>query len=225
MAVLDNHPMINVIALGGGSTPFNMEANQRKLLHDLATAWRGDDVKQSWGSLKALKFCGPDGITKRVYGRPRKFQYSKSTRNNQFWSVQAEFARVDTMAHDDTETYLELTKNAAPVWVEREYGDLPCWLRILVYGPCTNPRITIGDNEVEVTVTVGTGKVLEISSYPWERRVVDSDGYNWRAKMSGDTKYLDQLSLPLNEVVPMQYTTGTGTGQCFVLWRDTYSVL
>jgi hypothetical protein len=66
-----------------------------------------------------------------------------------------------------------------------------------------------------------------VNSYPWQRRIIDSNNINWRTKLIGNTKFLDQLQLPKQTALQMSWSaTGTsGHSACLVLWRDAYNVV
>ena len=211
MAVLNNYELDNMAALGGGQTPIGIMDQSRTLLGKLLTEWKSDDIRRSWGAMKPLYFCDSDGVTRRVYGRPGKFSHGPIKSNSEWITAKAEFRRADTRAYDDTETFIELYEGANPVYIFRDAGDSDAWLRVLLYGPVEHPIITLGDYQIELDMSVAADTVLEVSSYPWMRRIVDSDGNNWRTKMIGETVYLDQLKLPPNTYIPMRWTNNAVT--------------
>lgn len=226
--VLLNKQHENVAALTGGRIPAGIKAEHDALLTRLQTEWKADDVRSSWGEMKPIYFCDGNGKTKRIYGRPRKFQYSARRQNSQIQKVQAEFQRADTLAHDNVETYVELHKNANPVYVGRAGGDAPCWMRILLYGPIEHPTITIGNEQIELDEAIAADTVVEISSYPWMRRAINSDNENLRAKLIGKTQYLDQMRLPVGAYVPMRWSdqaNATWTSIPGSGWTDRYTYL
>jgi hypothetical protein len=117
--------------------------------------------------------------------------------------------------------------NSAPVNAARQDGDGDSWLRILIYGPATNPVITYGDNVIETNSVIPAGVVAEISSYPWMRRYIDSNGLNRRTQIIGDTLYLDQIKFYADTDVDVSWTASgtTSASQIYFLWREAYNVI
>ncbi|AYN58170.1 hypothetical protein SEA_KANDZ_28 [Mycobacterium phage KandZ] len=180
----------------------------KKLLNKLAAEWRGDDVRQNWGAMKALKCCERDGKVLVWYGRPGKFQTTKRSRKSSFFTVTAEFRRADTLMYSDKESGVEVLKGDVPTIINRADGEAKSWLRVVGYGPLTHPVITIGDQQVELDVELADGEAFEVSSYPWQRRAINNSGQNISSKLIGDTQYLDRLQLPPAGVpTPVRWTS------------------
>lgn len=180
--------------------------NYDGLLNKLAAAWRGDAVRRNYGQISPLRYCRRDGREMVWYGRPRKFQSTKASEKSSFYGVNAEFQRADTLVYEWEEEFQIIEQQADPVFIERDRGDCDSWIRILGYGPLSNPVITIGDQQIALNHTIGENEVFEISSYPWQRRAVDSNGLNIAAKLVGDTQYLDRLKIPSNHRTPVRWT-------------------
>jgi hypothetical protein len=171
--------------------------------------------------MKMILFKDTDGITRRIYGRPGKFQHG-AVEQNEWVDVQAEFRRADTNAYEDVETFIEITEDANPVYILRDTGDADAWFRLLLYGPITHPVVTVGNCQVELDLDIPENTIVEVSSYPWMRRVVDSNNVNWRAAVIGQTQYLDQLKIPANTPIPLRWTTNSaGAGATgMVTWTE-----
>lgn len=231
MAVLDNYPLPNMLHLTDSEIPPSLVARQGVLLPALAKEWKANEVRPIWGETKPIYFCDSDGIVRRIYGRPGKFQFSRRNRKNAWFDVQCEYRRADTYAYSDIEYYVgPVAPNAPAVMAQRlgENGD--AWFRILLFGPFTNPIITWGGSTIELNATIADGVVLEISSYPWERRCIDSNGLNWRAALIGETVYLDQLVFPADTYMPISWTVQEGTetnadSRLIFLWRENTHVI
>ncbi len=222
LAVLNNYRIDNIVDLTD-QVPAGIMDQSRSLIGKLLTEWKSDDVRRTWGAMKPLYFCDSDGVTRRVYGRPGKFTHGAIKKNTEWIPAKAEFRRADTKAYDDTETFLELTEGANPVYVHRTAGDTDAWLRVLIYGPANHPIITLGNYQIELDLAIAENTVVEVSSYPWMRRIVDSDGNNWRSKLIGETVYLDQLVLPANTYIPMRWTNNavsTWTEISHLRWEE-----
>jgi hypothetical protein len=177
--------------------------------------------------MKPLIFCDGYGSVRRVYGRPRKFQYSRKHKGSQFYRVAAEYARADTLSYTDTEYAASLVLGADPAVYTRVGGDADSWLRVLFYGPQTNPVVVIGGIQIQLQRTIAAGTVVEVNSYPWTRRIIDSNGINGRTWLIGNTLYLDQIHIPPATPLPMSWaaTGTTSASKCVVLWRDAYNTI
>lgn len=219
MGVLDFRAIPNMQGLDGTAT-FGTDATNQAL-NKLAYAWRGDSVRSSWGQMMALKYCERDGRVLVWYGRPRKFQASKRSSKSNYFTVHAEFQRADTLCYEDTENVISIQKTADPTFVTLSDGQANSWLRIIGYGPLTRPVITIGDQQVDLDISVAQGEAFEINSYPWSRRAIKSDGTNLSARLIGDTQYLDRLVLPANRSTPVRWTSNEIN--TFVPWLGNVS--
>lgn len=205
MGVLDFRSVPNMASLTGTAS-FN-GSSMDQALGKLAQAWRGEGYRSSWGGMMPLKYCERDGRVLVWYGRPRKFQTTKRSSKSSFFTVNAEFQRADTLVYEDTENIIEVTRTSNPSFIYRDTGQADSWLRILGYGPLTRPIITIGDQQVDLDITVADGEAFEVNSYPWSRRAIKSDGTNISARLIGSTQYLDRLVLPANSLTPVRWTS------------------
>ena len=105
MAVLNNWQLESIP--GEGAVPEGFLYQARSLLGQLANAWKATSARQTWGAMVKLLFIDTDGITRRIYGRPGKFQHGP-VEQKEWVDVQAEFRRADTNAYDDKETVVEI---------------------------------------------------------------------------------------------------------------------
>jgi hypothetical protein len=205
MAVLNNWALENIP--GAGVVPQGLLYQARSLLGQLANTWKATTTRQTWGAMVKLLFVDTDGVARRVYGRPGKFQHGP-VEQNEWVDVQAEFRRADTLAHADIEKVIEIGFNENPTYIFRtaDQGDAPAWFRVLFYGPLTHPTVTIGNVQIELGIDIQPNVILEVSSYPWMRRIVDSNNINWRAALIGSSQYLDQLQIPAQTEVALRWT-------------------
>ena len=223
IGVIDNAPMAYI----PNTLPDALVAKSSKLLTTLQKEWKADEIKQQYGALKPLTYCDGYGVARQIYGRPRKFDYTLKRKGSQFHVVTAEYARVDTLSYTETEYAVSLELNADPVFYTREGGDALSWFRVVFTGPMTNPLAMVGECEVRLQTTIAAGVRVEVNSYPWSRRVIDSEGFNRRTTLIGNTLYLDQLRIPPDDSLAMWWTA-TGTteaSRCAVLWRDALNTL
>lgn len=204
MAVLNNWVLENIPG-DNQPVPDSFLVQARSLLGQLAQAWKATTTRQTWGAMIKLLFIDPDGVTRRVYGRPGKFQHG-IVEMNDWVDVQAEFRRADTNAYDDNETVVEIGFNNDPVYIFRDRGDAPAWFRLVMYGPLTHPTVSVGNVQIELGIDIPADTVLEVSSYPWMRRIVDSNNINWRAALIGTTQFLDQCQIPAGVEVACRWT-------------------
>ena len=171
----------------------------------LANEWRSDEARMTWGQIRPLYYCDKfTGVSKIVYGRPGQFGYAFDDRFGQgeVTKVIMEFRRADTLAYSVTESSASLSQAAANT-ITRSVGDGPdAWCRIVLNGPVTNPAFILNGKTFQLKTSIASGKSVEISSYPWARRVVNSDGVNLAASFSG---YLDQLTIPYNKATTTQW--------------------
>jgi hypothetical protein len=221
--VIANRALGNVKALVGDRSYANFND---LTIASLQKEWRAEDIRFQWGALKPLLFCGTDGITRQYYGRPGKFTYKmpRVTRSD-FYQAIAEFRRADTFCYSDTEYFVTLTNSV--VSHTRIRGDAASWVRFLITGPVTNPVINFGAQQLSLATVIPAGKVVEISSYPWSRRIINSDGLSLAAYNTSEDPYLDKIKF--QAATPTQCSwTGTGfTGATNVklFWRDAYQVM
>jgi hypothetical protein len=174
---------------------------------DLHREWRADEVRQVWGAMKPLYYCGKDGITRVMYGRPGKFTYAKDSDYTESVQCLAEFRCGDTLSYTAQEAMVTVNIGEDPSYLTRQTGNASAWLRMLLFGPMTNPSITIGEQEVKLAVDIEEGTAIEISSYPWRRRILDSNGVSLNSAMVGKTQYLDRLTIPFNKEVAIRWTS------------------
>jgi len=174
---------------------------------DFQREWRFDEGRKIWGSIKPLYVCGKDRVTRMVYGRPRQFTYAKDSEYTESVQCIGEFQRSDTLAYTATESYVELAGGAVPWYFIRPDGDSPTWFRIVAFGPMTNPKFLVGNHNIDLATSIEEGEILEVSSYPWMRRAVNSNRINLAANMIGNSQYLDRMQIPYNQVVPIRWTS------------------
>jgi hypothetical protein len=205
LSVLNNYAIENMEELTGESISDSLLGQSRSLLSSFAEEWKSVATRRSWGAMVPLQFCDGDGIVREIYGRPGKFTHAASKRGQQWIDVQAEFRRADTYAYGADEKAIELYRGDNPSWFDQD-GDAPAWFRVLFYGPIDYPAITVGGQQIYLDMSIAAGDIVEVSSYPWSRRIVDSDGVNHRTKLRGVTQYLDELRIYPQDKTPIRWT-------------------
>ena len=202
----------------------------KTLLERLQREWRGDDVRHLWNAQKPLRL-NSRGTRYLVYGRPRKFTQGYPTRKSEWIDVVCDFQRADTAWYSEEEyghqigvagtTLADITTQAS---IARSWGEADSWIRFIVQGPVHNPVIRWGSQHLEINATIGSSEIMEVSSYPWDRRIVRSDGANLSAAMIGVSPYLDQLRFQAGSTKALGLA-GTGTDsntKLYVLWREAH---
>lgn len=221
--VLDNFPLGNVLDQVGGSFD---ASGYESLLDDLASEWRGDDVRTSWNAQKALRVCGRDGTTRVRFGRPRKFEHTWRQTNSIALMVTAEFMPSDTLSYSDDEYGLDLAigETAAP---SRLDGPATTWPRFVIEGPAQKPTINFGDIQIQLDYDVAAGEFVEINANSWQRRVINSVGINLAAKLKGPTRFLDRVQWPAKDTRNLSWTaTGTNANSNLTIaWREAWPVI
>ncbi|MEU5748244.1 hypothetical protein ABZ804_22230 [Streptomyces sp. NPDC047726] len=169
------------------------ESWNRDALAMLRQVWRADSLRGGPSRLGYLSRTAA-GRTRRMYGRPRDFGTGSEDLTAQGYTpVVAKFTAVDDKFYDDTAKTEELwdvyqggspprpgrpdwnpwpeqvSKRTAPLMVA---GDLPTHTAITIYGPCTNPKVTIsGLWAVQLSLTLVADEYVTINAYPWARTV------------------------------------------------------
>ena len=229
MSVLENSELESMSSLTGKHVPDDIFDLQDTQLPILAKNWKSKDVRMSWNAVLPLLCCTRDGTVRRIYGRPGKFAHAARYSDRELWiDCMGEFRRADTFAHNDIEYYVGgIDPNAGPVTAERGDGDADAWVRFLIVGPANHPIILYGDSSIELNMNIPDGLTVEVSSYPWQRRVYGSDGVNYRRKVIGATKYLDQINFPASYEMDVSWSaTGTSPlSKVYFLWRECYNVI
>jgi hypothetical protein len=237
MSVLNNYELESMSGLSTAPFPDDIFANNNNLLTELAAEWKNPSLRMTWGATVPLLFCDKNQNVRRIYGRPGKFAHAPRSKAGENWiDVQAEFRRADTYAHSNNEYLVghptDLTRGLPPdgtttVTADRLDGDGDAWLRFLFYGPMTHAVVQYGAYTLELASTIPSATIIEVSSYPWARRVIDSNNVNRRMEVVGSTLYLDQIKFPAGTSMNINWTCtgGDTTTQLYVLWREAYNVV
>ena len=219
MGVLDNRPQWNSV--------LPLEEMQyegaRKYLEKLAAEWKSDDTRGKWGEVRVLRYCR-GGQTRRAYGRPRKFVHSALTMKSEYIPVASEFQLADTNFYSDEEFHTQILPDS-PGTLQRREGMAKAWFQVFITGPVVNPTLTFsGLFQIQLNHTIQAGRLVQLSSYPWERRVVESTGANLSPLLAGTTPYLADLRIPPGATTTISLTGSgmSGTTKADVLWREVY---
>lgn len=199
-----NRLLPHIAAITGDDRELNFDDDPT--VGQFTREWRADDVRHTWGELKPLYVCRPDGSTVMVYGRPGKCSVSKPDKEGAR-KVVAEFRRSDTLCYNEFEWFTQVQYNEqVTVWrsTEMGQGDAPCWMRFFLVGPMTNPSITFGDLTIDLNYKINYGEIVEISSYPWERRAIRlNDGLSLNAYVT--QPYLENIIFDIDKPINMKW--------------------
>ena len=175
----------------------------------LKKIWRFDEGRKMWGEVMPIYVCGQDGVTRVIYGRPGKFKYERRPHDYAGWiECTAEWRKSDTLAYTAQESVVEMVQNNDPAILTRTEGDCDSWFRIIAEGPMNHPIFTVGEEQIELDYNIQAGEIVEISSYPQQRRIVNNSRVNLIRKMIGKTNYLDRLVIPAGSPVHVRWTNG-----------------
>lgn len=199
-----NYALPHVVSLTGSPMPTFDDPTVGEFINE----WRADSVRTSWGALKPLYMCRDDGTLVRMYGRPGKIAVTRLPHNGQARTITAEFRRSDTLVHSDVEWFLNVQGDEIVTVVRSAdlgMGDGNSYLRFLLVGPMTHPIIQLGSLTIELDHELNIGDVVEISSYPWERRVISADdGLSLASSLI--SPYLDKLIFPSDTSLQVSWT-------------------
>lgn len=228
MSVIDNYSIFEGPEVAVG------DYSGSELQEMLATEWRADRERRVWNSQKPLYYC-KRGIQKVVYGRPRKFTPGFDRYGSEFIPIVAEYQPVDPLSYDANEKGVTVPVTAdgvMPGKMTRIGGNVGAWCRFILNGPINVPVIELGNGQkITVNYNLPSGVVLEVSSYPWERRVVTSTGYTLAAYLINDSPYLDEISLPPNSTTTFGLHESGATKvanantNLIALYREAYATL
>lgn len=208
---------------------------------DLAREWRFDEGRQIWGQMKPLYVNSKlDQTEKIIFGRPGQFGSTADDDYNggEIVKCLCEFRRADTLAYSLYENVVEMNQDVLTQTIAGlATRQGPAWMRVLIYGPVHHPVITFNNlfNSatpviIDFDYNVAVNEVVEISAYPWARRVVNNGTpvLNLAANLVGSTPYLDRLRFNFDAEVDISMTTSGSMNAdtlVAVLWRDVYTVI
>lgn len=196
----------NMVALTGDTRELNF--SHQNHVSNFSREWRADDIRKAWGALKNLYVCRKDGRVVELFGRPGKFQVSREEMTSNYQKIVAEFRRSDTFAYTDFEWFTTVRDGEIQTVyrsTDLGQGDAPCWLRFFIVGPMTNPIIQLGTTTIELAHEIEAGEIVEISSYPWQRRVIDLGTGNSLAAKLVQPNSLRQLKMSIDEPIRLSW--------------------
>lgn len=223
VSAMDNY-MLDSVYEGGPILEFPSGA---KLMEQFMKEWRADEVRNIWGYVKPLTYRRL-GQTRRIYGRPRDIA-APPRRNAMGWyDMVCSYQCVDTVSYSE-EVFgkagiLPTAAGVNPTIISRGDGGAPTWFDIFIVGPIFNPVVDIGPLKLQINYGLPAGEIIQVSSYPWERRAMTSNGTNIVPRLIGTSPYLSEMRFPegANWNVGI-HGTGTTTDTNLILtWREAY---
>jgi hypothetical protein len=213
-------------------------------LADLQREWRAEETLMQPGVLSSrLLFCG---TVTESFANSLVAQANSRTKNiKQVDSLYLSSARQSsgdqTPSHTQITEYLRgLRIMILPQTITRVNGNAIVMASIYHrWSSLAHPIINFGDRQIELDTThpdlatvypsgiIPAGVGVEISSYPWERRVVDSNGISLASYIVTDRPYLDTIRFPYNSPTVISWTgtsLGAGSNMRF-MWHDAYQVM
>ena len=215
----------------------------------LATAWRAGK-NLGVGESCAIRYQ-LDGRIRRIFGRPRRFEYSP---NNLMLGglipVQADFRPVDACTYDDIETAFRMELQTDPLGGLRfpvvlpqallpsgnqdgqalVLGDADTYPVIRFEGPVVNPSIEceqwalkLGGNTAVPTFALADGEFVEIDTRPWAQTVL-FNGDTSVAGALGKRQWLSNMFMsPGNYDFRFGGASSSTGAACEVRWRSAWN--
>lgn len=206
MTARKNFLLENIAALVGDTEDYNFSNDPDA--NDFVREWRSDNIRKSWGAIKPLYICKNDGTVVMAYGRPGKLSVTKPLiKNDGPRQIVAEFRRSDSLLYTETEWFTALPPGEITNLVRAKslgMGNAPAWMRFLIFGPMVDPIIQFGDLQIQLEAEIEEGDVVEISSYPWSRRVLNLNN-NQSLNANLTQPYLEELLFPEETAVEVSW--------------------
>ncbi|MGW7090112.1 hypothetical protein ACWGH2_42385 [Streptomyces sp. NPDC054871] len=191
----------------------------------LRQVWRGDSIRLKPTRVAWLLHKSA-GRTRRLYGRPRKFEIAHSRLTRQGYTpVLAEFVALDDRFYDDEEQLAEMwdlyrrgrkpvpgrpSWPGMPEWlfqptkksvVLRVAGRLPTYPVIVINGPCKDPKVSLTRGwSVQLATTLKKDEFVTIDARPWARTVIRTTASGTTSsvadKLTRASARLGAMSLP-----------------------------
>lgn len=210
----------------------------------LESAWDAESVRGRPGGVSVLAWRR-GGISRRVYGRARRFTPVTTLDFAGNIPVSAEFHTIGHRFYDDAESTATVSITAVaqgglvlplrpPVILSgsgsgrtplQVGGTAPAWLISTIHGPITNPTVEVVDEwSFTLLTTIAAGQSVVVDPTPWARTATRSDGANLAGEFTADSRRLSLLRVPPgpHEVI-LRGQDPTGTASLSTFWRSVWS--
>lgn len=217
--------------------------NAAKSLADLATSWRALSIRDEIGAVLAIRYQLA-GRTRRVFGRPRRFEYSPDNLILQgFCPIAADFQCVDSHTYDDQVTSVMLGLEIVPTggWIFPTIfpitslpggsgdsggvvsGDDYTYPIIRFDGPVTNPSLETADWAISLDIAIGAGEYVEVDTRPWVQTVMLNGDISVAGAL-GKRQWLSNMRLrPGQHDFVYRGSAASGGSSCEVRWRSAWN--
>lgn len=213
---------------------------------ELGAVWPTEELRAQPRAMTELRYA-LDGRTRRIYGRPREFDYPLDTRYSQgMIPVTMNFAVMDPLFYDDAENVIEVDlipetagglrspvrSPVRSVWTglpadKRAVvgGDKPTWATVEFQGTCLNPWLKVGDlwrvQAMTDLVSDGPDDVITLDSRPSSRSTTRR---GFAVPVSRTTRVAEMLLPPGRHVVTFGADGGT-LAKARLRWRNAYPTI
>jgi hypothetical protein len=218
----------------------------------LRQVWEAEAVRQSSTRIAWLRHKRA-GRIRRLFGRPRKFDVAHSRFERMgYVPCVGEFVSIDGRFYDDDEQSVEMhdyyigglaprpgrpngwfgvtSQKTATIQAK---GRLTTYPRIVIYGPCQNPKVTLsGLWAMQLSTIIATGDYITVDPRPWVRTVIrtTSSGSTSSAadKLTRASPRLAEMKIPPgNWTTSLAYTRATtrllAGPRVEIYWRDAHA--
>lgn len=229
------------VAQASGTAP---AAGVLAALEDLAAAWEGTGDPETPGDYTYLRYM-VGGRVRRVYGRPRNFDWDPS-KNLEDGNVvaTAQFALLDTLHYSDTLEQVEVMLRQPPtgsvtlpaVWplisvvqstrqgvytVASKAAAYPEDLTI--YGPVNNPVVDVQDWQVKLNGSIPYDGWVRIS--PRDGTIINQDDAPVPGMLSRTSYLPDMVLKPGPGGITFAGIDPTATARAVLRWRPAYRTI
>lgn len=221
------------------------EASALQTLEDLAHAWKGNAVRKTRGAVMPLRYRLA-GRTRRVYGRPRRFDY---TMDNAFMSgtlpITCDFKLASELYFDDFESSYTVTMNqesttgglsgilkgtltSLSTSVSRPFtfavgGREPAPMVVDFHGPLNGGNLQIdGEYVIQFSGNIPAGVVVTVDARPWVASVYRQDGAGVAGLLSPLSRMPDMLLDVGTHTATLGGISPTGQAKAVIRWRSAF---
>lgn len=217
-------------------------------LETLETAWDAEEVRLEPEDVAVLRMRR-GGRTRRVYGRPRRFEPTTGNTHQGWVPFSCDFQARDHFYYDDQEQSLGVSMVPAGVgglvgdrigpWVAAGAGagistmnvggTKPAWTVIRIHGPVSGSLVDpvieiVGQWKIQLLGSIAYDQFVVVDSTPWGRSIRRSDGANWSGKLSTVSRRPSGMRVPPgSHTVILTGVDSSLTAYATVYWRDTFA--
>lgn len=224
MGYLINEALPNVQAITGN---LDMDFSNDPQLENLVSEWSAAEVSERWGEHKPIYYCRRNGETVAIFGRPGRLSYRIPSMKSNFITITAEYRRADPNVYSEAEYYRVISTPATPVDVTRNAGMANAFVRFFLQGPMTHPVVNFGDHQFEMNYQIASDEIVEISSYPWSRRIVNDENLGVGGYYISESGYLEKLKFNAGETRTISWVADdtTSNSTLIFMFRDAWAAL